>query len=1540
MSKLSRWLSLVSVLGAASGSAFGQNSYTNAVNGTELWGLAGQWTNELGLNGVPGYNVVTGTGNSNDDAVVLMVAGTPNLNLAGTGYVLRSLFLYENTNANVNIDGNIVSFGAAGASLTMERLDYYLGGRTLDFATPVSLNDKTDGNAFVLRSVASGLDIGGTFTGTEGLRIEGNQTLLLRKYNFSYGAGISNGIVNEGVAGGGSTRVFGMNSTSSSTHDIPNFVTLNDGAFNTIFQRTAGANALDVNINNLEFGTNTIQLRLGGQASPVDGAPIVTVNVNDQIDFSNLQVGNQDITFNFESAFGGIVNFNSNVVINQGIHLDKSVIFNGNGVVNVNADPIRYGFSDPVTMTHILDGARSLTVAVNDEGRLGQGIVDLRPGTVLRLNYDAFGDADGFPGTSMRYGAGTNNLYYDFGAVQSGFYDPVIGDANTPLQVRAFMGVGGRLDNAVYSGVNQNIALYTNAIIAEGSSNLPTRAELGGAILWEGIRNAGGTYTDIGDDGSTSIFRGVAIGALANLGTGADLLSTSGTNVEAETFIGGFHGSLTARAGQDLEVLLPSGDGVVFTPYTNGQVATFNADTGIANVRGMGNMQIQQRSGVLAIGGTATNINRIGYDGTFSDDNPLGTNTQNNVILDLVAAQSIPSNFVFTVTDGRVQVRATDGIGQATGSSNATLIAGSGATLWLDNAGGQANITLNRGKIIIGPGGAFWTGTGDDNAGATTTVISNMVIDPQSLLIVNDGSPTFGGAGGVRVMTNVLYSHLLTNMNIVFSDDGMKTALVETVNSFAIGNNRRLTISGSEGGNLERIVATVGATNNTAVLAAFGASNVFITASAGQTFNIRPEIATTNATVTTFNDTVPFTTVRGDGTMRQTVNQTGTINLYGATNRFNDVSFHGGSINITSNNVLTVGRDIWVTNGATANIQSTNALGRNIGVAQFRDVVNYGALEFKGATSIVNLAESRSGAVRFYGGYSEISNAFASGGGDLLFGDTTNDVTRIFGGIHVVDATNDTSLVSLQNGFVRVDGDILFEPTSNTNLAPGAFASPELRLRASTNLILGSVYLGPTNGIGGSGTLRVGDNDTDVTIIGGDLVINSPAVRQSNRGVEFNRGDVVVSNNIVINPYRLSRFAVTNDLVFNPDGDASRLWIQAQTDTNLTDGFGMYDRLRDGTLALGPDGIRINDYGNLLIELNRTNAVAGGYTIAQKITVDTSGPNYGGTDQKTMWLRAVTNTWDKIVGTGSTPIFNVTNVWMRENAHLRIDEENTEARLGLILMGTNAFLSESSSGTGSGSNEDFDLLDVQSDLAGQARNLYIGTTNGVSDATFESVLFGTGSADVTFNVFNGRLSMTNGGAINGTATVTRDNSIFDILPGTTGDVREVVMQAGWFSNRGDSVNISNLSVSGGFAYLDGGSSFVSNLYMAGGTSAVAAAGVAFDRVTFDGGAFRAVSNYHMAANTVITTNGGGTIVVDDTQTLSVNNVIEGNGGLAKNGLGTLVLSNQNTFLGGATVNEGTLFLAGNNRLATNGNITVVGGVLDLGGNNQDNAAEM
>lgn len=1326
------------------------------------WGTPSNWD----LNNVPGFSL--GSGNSNDIATVhFNVGGVPSVTFSGNEYTFRTLSIIES--ASANSDGNFLgNTGLTNAfslpyTQTVQRVEYLSGGRQIDFYEDVVIQDWSDGIAFEIDSTGgSTLDFGGGVAGTDGIRMMGNDTFFIRGYNMTYGAGLSNGMILSGEVGG--SKNFYFDATAGPVvHDIPNLVIENSGAANIDFGRLAGTNTVTVNITNVILSTNTTSIRLGG-GSTQDGTESTTVNVLGPVDFSvGTAVANR--TIHLDSVYGGVVNFRSNIVVNQDFDVGRTIVWQGNGVARLFADVIHTNGS-PTSLTNQLNGDKSLVVEIDAESRLGTGNVDIRNGTVLRMAYDVFGDTNGYPGSSFRYGENANT-HFDFAAPQSGFFDPIANNTASGLVIRAFNGISGNLTGANFTNASgfyagNTISFQTNAIIGENATALPTRAELGGAILYQGIQTAGGTYTNIGDDGATSIFKGVAISALAPLGNGdIPVLDDSAVNNQylEDTFLSGFFGRLTARAGQDLEVLIPGNVLIALNAFQSN--AIFNADTGVANFRGPGTLSIQRRTATGyngdPWGGTVTNLVRIGLDGVAGPESPIAIQSQNTIIADLIGAGTVPLGKTMTVMNGQIRVRGGDNIGETTGATSATLIIGAGGSMLSDDGTGNnaGTITLNRGKIVFQDDGAIYTGTQPDRFNANqAAVFTAMEFSSNSLFIINDGSSGTAGQGAYRDLNTALYTHVLSNMNIVIGDDGMRTARVETAAAFAIGDGKRLTHAANSTGNLNRLFTISGSvTSDAPIVAVAGASNVMITATGGRTFNIGADVITTNALLTTFNSfTNRFVTVIDDSSTRSNATQNGTVNLTGPTNLFQAVLLQGG----------------------TATINGTNAVAHDIESRGMR-----------GATA----------ALRFFSDFNTASNALSTEGGDIWFGNNAGDISSIFGDIVIRESTNDSASVILGSGIVQVAGNLYVDNFSNTNVALGTRTRPQLSLYSDTGIVSGSVWVGPTNpGVAGSGLLRINDTDNDVTIIAGDIILNQGAADTT--GTAINRGDLVVSNNIVVNAFGIDRRTiVTNDIIRTPSGNANLLQIVAYRDAITNDGVGILDRLTDGTMALGSDGIVVRPYGQVLIDFNRTNNVT--YTIGEKFTIDNGGPSYK-EDQAMLWMRATTNILEAsgVPGSGVATV-HLTNVWLNENAHLRIDEENTAVSVGLILAGTNTAIGE---GTPTQA-EDFDILSVQSSSPGSARTLAIGTTNSpvANDATFETLLVGVSSPDVTLDIINGQLTSRRdlGGDVQG-GVIVRRNQAFLITSGPD----ELLNLAGSGRVIGD-VSVSNILSPGDIAFNPG-----------------------------------------------------------------------------------------------------------------------------------------
>jgi autotransporter-associated beta strand protein len=250
----------------------------------------------------------------------------------------------------------------------------------------------------------------------------------------------------------------------------------------------------------------------------------------------------------------------------------------------------------------------------------------------------------------------------------------------------------------------------------------------------------------------------------------------------------------------------------------------------------------------------------------------------------------------------------------------------------------------------------------------------------------------------------------------------------------------------------------------------------------------------------------------------------------------------------------------------------------------------------------------------------------------------------------------------------------------------------------------------------------------------------------------------------------------------------------------------------------------------------------------------------------------------------------------------------------------------------------------------------------------------TGSTTVTA----GTLTVAGGGAVNQSSNVITQNGILNVSGGSvtvgngavfgvaydvTGSTGAVVVGAGGVLNIGNgggrtfvggsnndgkngngtlTINaggLVNCAAPGAFPneriYLAGyGGNGVINL--SGGTLATArdiCLGGSGGTVAFNGGTLLAAPGYTVNSGiltsgvTVYLQAGGGTINSNGFNiTASANLLNSGGGGLTKVGVGTLTLSGNNTFTGGATISDGTLLASNGNSLGS-GTATLNGGTL-------------
>ncbi|HPA16959.1 MAG TPA: autotransporter-associated beta strand repeat-containing protein [Verrucomicrobiae bacterium] len=507
----------------------------------------------------------------------------------------------------------------------------------------------------------------------------------------------------------------------------------------------------------------------------------------------------------------------------------------------------------------------------------------------------------------------------------------------------------------------------------------------------------------------------------------------------------------------------------------------------------------------------------------------------------------------------------------------------------------------------------------------------------------------------------------------------------------------------------------------------------------------------------------------------------GVLNLTGILDMPEDVEVRQGQLNLSG--PLVRGDDLRVLDSGTVRFLgplnlfstasttngSTLIVSNTAGLTMFGVLTNRGTSTFEGETNLVGLIAGEAGTINLRGNYTGVSNVILNGGADINFGIGTDpdDFTQIAQDILVIHDGVNNSAVTFTGGTNEVFGSIRLLSATNVN-------PPSLSFLAPKTIVHGDVFIGPSDSnVFGAGSLLVGNSEGDSTEIYGNLIIDTPNKR-SNTAQDIARGDLTVSSNIIINASGLDfrAFNNTNTTTFY---GGPRLLIEADFDTNWTDGIGLNERLLSGTLANGPDGIVIRDFGSLDLNFVRTNTPAAvDYVVGQKITIDSTGPKYWyGPSGEGRTLEVVCDT-NIVYGRAAAgdPTIHLTNIWMRDGSFMRVNVSGDTVRLGITVDGpTTNGVATLSDGT-SGNNDAFDLLDVRSGTPGMAKILQIGATNGrlnpdgltysLDDIPFTNTLRGASSPDITLDIFNGQLTVdpTLGGDIQGGVIVRLNQALF------------------------------------------------------------------------------------------------------------------------------------------------------------------------------------
>ena len=598
----------------------------------------------------------------------------------------------------------------------------------------------------------------------------------------------------------------------------------------------------------------------------------------------------------------------------------------------------------------------------------------------------------------------------------------------------------------------------------------------------------------------------------------------------------------------------------------------------------------------------------------------------------------------------------------------------------------------------------------------------------------------------------------------------------------------------------------------------------------------------------------------------------GTLTLSGANNTFNGP--------------ITVGAGRLVGN-------TSNLLG---------PITNDGELEF-----------SEPGTAAYTSVISGSGSLMKSGSGDLTLSaeNTYTGTTTISAGTLTLGASGriaDTSSLNVSGTF-NMGG---FNETLGSIQGSGSIllGSGTLTTNSSTNTTFSGVISGTGGGLvkQGSGNLTLSGNNnyTGVTTISaGTLTLGAS-------------GSIADASNLnVSGTFNMAGF---NETLGSIEGAGSIVLGSGTLTTNSSSSTTF-----SGALS-GTGGVLVKQ-GSGNLTLSGSNTQTGGITVTAGRLLAGADTNLGGA--------AAALTLD-----GGT--FAMTTAFDTSRALILGSSGGT---LDTTAAGNSTFMTLSGVISGNGSLTI--AANGQLNVTSPGRLMISGTNTFTGNITITSGVVGSNSVSAFGNVSN-VIVLNGGGLLATTQNITVSN---DIALGATGGTFRV-WGGGSFLINSTISGIGKLDITdSGSVTLAKANTFTGNTRLMNATSAVQttlnlAHVDALSSSTLDLNASdRGVVNFTVAGNNTynigglmgsrnITSLGGNTISLGgNDQSTTYSGTINGTGGLAKAGNGTLTLSGSNTYTGGTTVNSGTLVLGhATNTLADTGAVTINGGVLSIGSN--------
>ncbi|MFG1295575.1 autotransporter-associated beta strand repeat-containing protein [Xanthobacter variabilis] len=558
------------------------------------------------------------------------------------------------------------------------------------------------------------------------------------------------------------------------------------------------------------------------------------------------------------------------------------------------------------------------------------------------------------------------------------------------------------------------------------------------------------------------------------------------------------------------------------------------------------------------------------------------------------------------------------------------------------------------------------------------------------------------------------------------------------------------------------------------------------------------------------------------------------------------------------------------------------------------DISGTGTLEKKGAGTLVLTGDhTHTGGTTITAGTLQLGNGGTSGS---IVGDVANSGTLVF------DRSDDVTT----SGTITGSGALVQQGTGRLTLAGANSAGAGTTVAAGTLVLTGGASLASDVTVQGGAVLEgsIGGMSGG-TVAGTVSVADGGTLRASAAGPHgLTMTGLVLSNTAHLD---VGLGTTGASAVFATD----TLTLDGILDVTDTGGMslGVY-RLISYTTLTADNGLELGTTpGQYVYEILQTPGQVDLAVLNSDMlywngsTTSPDGTLHGGTGtwsanaSNTNWLTSTLNqskAWNSsfavFAGTPGTVTIDTSSGAVSASG-LQFMVDGYEVTGGALVLAAPSGRTQIRVGDGTSAGAGYTAI-IASELQGTTglEKTDVGTLVLTGESTYSG---GTVVTAGTLRIGNGGSAGSILGDVENNATLAFDRSDDTTFAGAISGTGTVVQQGA------------------GTLALTGANSFSGGLSIQSGTVQVATAGaLGTGGLALQGaGALQASGTFAYGGNVTLTAvggSGGGTLVVDGAETLTLAGVISGNGQLTKSGSGTLVVTGANTFAGGTVIAAGTL----------------------------------